>query len=282
MQKVILVTGTSSGLGIDIAIQLAAQGHKIFATMRNTDKKTALLEAAEKAQVSLSIKQLDVQNTGSVQRCVEQIIEQEGRIDVLINNAGAGFVRTTEQATEEEIEWVMDVNFKGVVRCIKAVLPHMRQARSGHVINISSVGGLIGQPFNEFYCAAKFAVEGYVESVSTYITANFGINFTNVEPGGIRSEFANNALAQFQGGGGMKEDEYRPILEKYIAGAGSRTEGVYQTSAEVAKVVTDCVNQPHPPIRVRTSPWAEQFCLLKTERDPSGLKQQQQVLKTML
>ena len=108
MQKVILVTGTSTGLGIDIAIQLAAQGHKIFATMRNTDKKTALLEAAEKAQVSLSIKQLDVQNTDSVQRCVEQIIEQEGRIDVLINNAGAGFVRTTEQATEEEIEWVMD------------------------------------------------------------------------------------------------------------------------------------------------------------------------------
>lgn len=158
MQKVILVTGTSSGLGIDIAIQLAAQGHKIFATMRNTDKKIALLEAAEKAQVSLPIKQLDVQNTDSVQRCVEQIIEQEGRIDVLINNAGAGFVRTTEQATEEEIEWVMDVNFKGVVRCIKAVLPHMRQARSGHVINISSVGGLIGQPFNEFYCAAKFAV----------------------------------------------------------------------------------------------------------------------------
>ena len=203
-------------------------------------------------------------------------------INALINNAGVGFVRTTEQATEAEIEWVMDVNFKGVVRCIKAVLPHMRHARSGHVVNISSVGGLVGQPFNEFYCAAKFALEGYVESVSTYITPNFGINFTNVEPGGISSEFANNALAQFQGGGGMKDDEYRPILEKYISGAGSRAEGIYQTSADVAKVVTDCVSAPQPPIRMRTSPWSEQFCSLKTESDPTGLKQQQKVLKSML
>ena len=282
MQRVILVTGTSTGLGIDIAIQLAKQGHKVFATMRNLEKKSALVGAAEKANVTLSIKQLDVQDTTSVQRCVEQVIEQEGRIDVLINNAGAGFVRTTEQATEAEIEWVMDVNFKGVVRCIKAVLPQMRHARSGHVVNISSVGGLVGQPFNEFYCAAKFALEGYVESVSTYITPNFGINFTNVEPGGISSEFANNALAQFQGGGGMKDDEYRPILEKYISGAGGRSEGIYQTSAEVAKVVTACVSAPQPPIRMRTSPWSEQFCSLKTESDPTGLKQQQKVLKSML
>ncbi|GAC31186.1 SDR family NAD(P)-dependent oxidoreductase [Paraglaciecola polaris] len=115
---------------------------------------------------------------------------------------------------------------------------------NGHVVNITSVGGLVGQPFNEFYCAAKFAVEGYVESVSTYITPNFGINFTNVEPGGIQSEFANNALAQFQGAGSITDDEYRPILEKYIAVAGSRTAGVYQTSEEVAKIVTDSINSP--------------------------------------
>jgi NAD(P)-dependent dehydrogenase (short-subunit alcohol dehydrogenase family) len=107
----------------------------------------------------------------------------EGKIDVLINNAGAGFVRTVEQATEEEIRWVTDVNYFGTVRCIKEVIPHMRSARSGHIINISSVGGLVGQPFNELYCASKFAVEGLTEAMATYMEPAFGIKFTVVEPG---------------------------------------------------------------------------------------------------
>ncbi|MDN3680540.1 SDR family oxidoreductase [Vibrio tapetis subsp. quintayensis] len=282
MQKVVLVTGTSTGLGISIVVKLANLGYKVFATMRNLEKKAQLEAAATNLGVDISIKQLDVQDGESIDRCVSEIIAEQGHIDVLVNNAGAGFIRTTEQATEDEINWVMDVNFMGVVRCTKAVLPHMRLARSGHVVNVSSVGGLVGQPFNEIYCAAKFALEGYVESVSTYITPNFNVNFTNVEPGGIQSEFASNALAQFQGTGGMADDEYRPILENYIAGAQNRTEGVYQTSDEVADVVIGCIESSEPPIRIRTSDWSNEFCELKTQADPTGKLQQQKIIDTLM
>jgi NAD(P)-dependent dehydrogenase (short-subunit alcohol dehydrogenase family) len=283
MSKVALITGTSTGLGIKVAIQLAQAGYTVYATMRNLNKQQQLCSAIKEANVDVTIKQLDVQDSESINRCVGEIIEESGGIDLLVNNAGAGYVRTTEQAPEEDIQWVMDVNFHGVVRCIKAVLPHMREKRSGHVINVSSVGGLVGQPFNEFYCAAKFALEGYVESVSTYITPHFNVHFTNLEPGGISTEFANNALEQFQSGGGMKDDEYRPILEKYISGAQSRaSEGVYQSAEDVAKVLVDIASQKEPPIRSQTSAWSREFVSLKTQADPTGKVQQQKIAAQLL
>ncbi len=283
MSKVILVTRTSTGLGLTLAVKLAERGNIVYATMRNLKKDKALSDAAASAGVKLHIKQLDVQDAESIQTCVDDIIQKEGRIDTLINNAGAGYVRTTEQSTEEEVNWVMDVNFHGVARCVKAVLPHMRKARSGHVINVTSVGGLVGQPFNEYYCAAKFAVEGYVESLATYVTPTFGIHFTNVEPGGIVSEFANNILEKVAATGGILDDEYRPILEKYLsAGERNPKEGLYQTPEEVAEVVIGCLEDSNPPIRKRTSPWAEEFANYKTETDPTGHKQQAHVIKEFL
>lgn len=284
MSKVVLITGTSTGLGISLAVQAARAGHRVYATMRNLDKKGSLEAAATEAGVSLEVLQLDVQDTASVNAAVDTIINAEGRIDTLINNAGAGFVRTTEQASEDDIDWVMDVNFMGVVRCTKAVMPHMRKARSGHIITISSVGGLVGQPFNEIYCAAKFAVEGYSEALACYVTPNFGINFTTVEPGGIQSEFANNVLKHVQDTGGMLEDEYLPILQKYIGGAENRQSGedIYQTADEVAAVVMKCMDAETPPIRTRTSKWGENFTRFKTELDPTGEKQQAAVIEQFL
>lgn len=283
MSKVVLITGCSSGLGISVAVQAAQAGHKVVATMRNLGKRAALDDAAKAADVSLTVAQLDVQDAASVTACVEQIIAREGQIDVLINNAGAGFVRSTEQASEADIQWVMDVNYMGVVRCVKAVIPHMRAARSGHILAISSVGGLVGQPFNEIYCGAKFAVEGYMEAMASYIQPSFGINFTVVEPGGIQSEFAASALRQVEETGGMLDDEYLPILQKYIGGAQARQgQGIYQTSDEVAAVVLDAVASDTPPIRVRTSAWAEAFCALKTDLDPDGKALQRQVIEQFL
>ncbi len=284
MSRNVIITGTSSGLGKSLAVMLARNGFKVYATMRDPGKQEALLETAQKAGVTVHVKQLDVTDMQSINECVADVIAEDGCIDVLVNNAGAGFVRTTEQATEEDVRWVMDVNFHGVVRCVKAVLPHMRTAESGHVVNITSVGGLVGQPFNEIYCAAKFAVEGYTESMATYIQPNFGIKFSTVEPGGISSEFANSVMKQFQESGGMVEDPYRPILEKYISGAGERakTDNVYQTPDVVAKVVLECIKDPDPPLRVRTSPWANEFCELKTQADPTGKKLQQAVIDQFL
>ncbi|MFC6583346.1 SDR family NAD(P)-dependent oxidoreductase [Sulfitobacter aestuariivivens] len=246
--------------------------------MRNLDKRATLDAAAAAAGVTLNVLQLDVEDTASVEAAVAKVIANHGRIDVLVANAGVGFVRSTEQATEEEIRWVMDVNFMGLVRSTKAVIGHMRQARSGRIIAISSVGGLAGQPFNEIYCASKFAVEGYIEGLASYVGPAFGLHFTVVEPGGISSEFANSVLARLQDSGGMLEDEYLPLLQRYIGSREGRSEGVFQTPDEVAKIVIRCATQDTPPIRTRTSDWSEQITALKTSVDPDGRKLQAQIL----
>ncbi len=282
MNKVIVITGTSSGVGVALALQAAKAGHTVYATMRNLEKRDVLDKAVIEAGVSLNVVQLDVQDTNSVNSAIQTVFAEQGRIDCLIANAGAGYVRTTEQATEEDINWITDVNYMGVVRCTKAVLPHMRKAKEGRVIAISSVGGLVGQPFNEFYCAAKFAVEGYIESLASYIGPEFGIKFSLVEPGGISSEFANNVLAQLEKSGGMFEDEYLPVLQRYIGGRSTRNDGVFQTSDEVASVIMDCVSSENPPLRTRTSPWSEEFTKLKTSADPDGSKLAKLVYEQML
>lgn len=282
MQKITLITGTSTGLGISIAIQAAHAGHKVYASMRNLSKREALDEAAKTANVSINVLQLDVQDTQSIKMAVTTIIKKEGRIDTLINNAGAGFVRSTEQATEEEIQSVMDVNFMGVVRCTKAVIPHMRKARQGHIITVSSVGGLVGQPFNEIYCAAKFAVEGYMESLACYVGPAFNLHFTTLQPGGIKTEFASSVLKNIGETGGMLEDEYLPILQAYIGSSQNRADGIYQTPEEVAEVVINVMNSGNPPIRTRTSKWSEDLCHMKTSNDPDGKKMRAKVAKDFL
>lgn len=271
MSRTALITGTSSGLGLELALLLARRGDRVYATMRNLDKKGPLTERAAAEGLSLAVRQLDVQDPASIARCVVEVLAEAGRIDVLVNNAGAGFVRTTEWATEDEIQWQFDVNLMGVIRCTKAVLPSMREAGGGHIVNITSVGGLVGQPFNEMYCAAKFGVEGYTEALASYVQPAFGVKFSLVEPGGMKSEFANSALRQFQEKGGMRDDAYRPILETYIANATSRMgPEAYQTAAEVAEIVAGCIDMDDPPLRMRTSEWGEAFCELKTAADPTG------------
>ncbi|WP_444928555.1 SDR family oxidoreductase [Microbulbifer sp. SSSA002] len=285
MSKVALITGTSTGLGQSLALEMARQGFRVYATMRDLSKAAQLTSTAP-AEGALEVMKLDVTDPESIQHCVDTVIRDAGRIDILINNAGAGFVKTTEHASEEEMRWVTEVNYLGVVRCTKAVLPHMRKARSGHVVNISSVGGLVGQPFNELYCAAKFAVEGYTEALASYVTPAFNINFTAVEPGGIHSEFANNLLSQLEQSQGYPEDEYQSVFNHYIGGMRSRspeqTAEIYQTSDQVAAVVLQVVQAEEPPVRIRTSPWANELCHFKTGLDQDGKKQQKMVIEAFL
>ncbi|WP_114391205.1 SDR family oxidoreductase [Notoacmeibacter marinus] len=277
-----LVTGTSSGLGASVAIQAAQAGYLVYATMRNLEKRNGLEGAAEAAGVPLRLLELDVADTASVNAAVDRIMAKEGRIDVLVANAGISFARSTEQASEDDISKVLDINFMGVVRCVKAVLPHMRQARFGHVIAISSGGGLVGQPFNEIYCASKFALEGYIEGLASYVGPAFGLHFTAVEPGGISSQFAASALKQIEETGGIRDDAYKPIMMKYLGSREGRTDGIFQTPDEVAEVVIDCMTSDDPPIRTRTSEWSERFSTLKTQADPDGKRLQKQVIGDML
>lgn len=271
MNQIAVITGTSTGLGASTAIKLASEGYRVYATMRDLSKSAALEEATKAAGTSIQIRQLDVSDAASIQACIDAIIATEGKIDIFINNAGAGFAKTTEHATAEEIEWVFDVNTLGVIRCVKAVLPHMRQARSGHIINLSSVGGLVGQPFNELYCAAKFALEGYTESLATYIPQAFNIKITLIEPGGISSAFFDSAV---KNSGNLLEDRqdgYAQIMQRYIDKSKDRaTNGAFQTPEDVANIIAQVIANPNPPLRIRTSPWAEKLCNLKTQADPTG------------
>ncbi len=286
MKKNILITGTSSGVGYEASLLFSRNGYKVYATMRNLKKSQKLKEHVENENLDIEILKLDVSDQSTINSATDHVIKKDGKIDLLLNNAGAGFAKTLEEASEEEINWVTDVNYLGVVRTTKAVLPHMRKQKAGHIINITSVGGLVGQPFNEIYCGAKFAVEGFTESLATYVGTTFNIKFTLVEPGGIATEFMKSAIEKTAVDGQLAKGEYLPIFEKYLAGSQKRaTESkisVYQTGKEVAEVVLQIANNENPPLRIRTSEWANTFCDLKTKADPTGLKLINEVQKNFL
>lgn len=284
--KVILITGASTGIGFETALLLAAEGYKVYATMRDTAKSDALVSEAKKRNLSVNILSLDVQNETSIAECVKQIIARDKTIDILINNAGAGFIRTMEQATMEEIQQVMDVNFYGVIRCTKAVLPFMRKQHSGHIINISSVGGLVGQPVNEIYCAAKFALEGLTESIASYMKPYFGINVSLIEPGGVITEFGNSLTRYFNDTGGIKDDDYKPLIQTYMDYRATFTDEVkeraFQKPAQIADVILKCINDPEPKLRYMSSEGVATFTKLKTGLDPDGEGIKTQVRKGIL
>jgi len=285
MKKVILITGTSSGLGLSLAVKLAADGHTVYASMRELSKAAALKEAMDAEGTSYHIVPLDVESKESVDSAIQTIITEQGKIDCLINNAGLGFVNTLEHTSEEQIQKIMDINFMGVVRTTKAVIPHMREANQGQIINLSSVGGLVGQPFNEIYCAAKFAVEGFTESLASYLKT-FNIQFTAVEPGGIASEFINNVFKNHQAPTFEQDEQYTNLFTQYVSSAQNRANSeqnsVYQTSDEVADCIMDVINSDNPPLRIRTSAWAEEFCELKTKADPTGNESVKKVYQRFL
>ena len=222
----------------------------------------------------------------SITECVKQVLTKEKTIDILINNAGAGFIRTMEQASMEEIHQVMDVNFYGVIRCTKAVLPIMRKQQRGHIINISSVGGLVGQPVNEIYCAAKFALEGLTESIASYMKPYFGINVSLVEPGGVITEFGNSLTRYFEETGGIKNDDYRPLIQTYMDYRATFTDEVkeraFQKPGQIAEVILKCINDPEPKLRYLTSEGAANFTKLKSGLDPDGEGIKAQVRKGIL
>lgn len=284
--KTVLITGTSTGVGFETALLFAKKGYKVYATMRNLEKAEALHKAIINENTTIEILQLDVQDNASINKAVSEVIEKSRKIDILVNNAGAGFAKTLEIATQKEIDWVTDVNYTGMVRVTKAVLPFMRKEKSGHIINISSVGGIVGQPFNELYCAAKFAMEGFTEALSSYISTPFNIHFSLIEPGGITTEFMNSAVAQSMTNGQLFQGAYQDIFNAYLAGTQKRTtesaEQTYQTGKEVAEVILQVAETENPPLRIRTSEWAENLCQLKTQADPDGTKLRNEVIERFL
>ena len=178
---VVFITGISSGFGYETAKLLSQEGHVVYGTVRR--------EVEPLPQIDYI--QLDVRDREAVKKAVDEIVEKEGRIDDLVNNAGMGIGGPLEFATEEEIRLQMDTNFMGLVHCVDAVLPHMRQQGDGKIIALSSIGGLMGLPFQGFYSASKFAIEGYCEALRLE-TKPFGITVTVIRPGDFSTGFTGS------------------------------------------------------------------------------------------
>ncbi|MET9696150.1 SDR family NAD(P)-dependent oxidoreductase [Streptomyces sp. NPDC006529] len=262
-RKTVLITGTSSGIGLAAAVGAARAGWHTVATMRDTGRADALRRAAEEAGVSglVEVARLDVTDAASVAECVAGVVARHGRLDAVVNNAGAGFAGTVEQQGMGPVRAAMEVNYFGVVEVTLAALPHLR-ASGGRIITVTSVGGVVGQPFNEAYCAAKFAVEGFMESLAP-VAASVGVLVSVVEPGAVTSEFVASqrldvpAMVEAAGpyGGAL-----RAYVEHAMSSYGADTS---QTSAEAAGPVVALLDAPEVPLRVQTSPWARDFVAAK-------------------
>lgn len=242
-KKIALITGTSSGIGLSTAIALATSGDIVVATMRDLDKADALKQVAQAQDVMLELHQMDVQDQASVDRCIQDVMHDHGRIDVLINNAGSGYLGSMEETSMEELQRVMDVNFYGVWRVTQAVFPYMRHAGCGHIISVSSIGGLIGQPFNDAYCAAKFALEGFMESLAP-VAQRFGVQVSLIEPGPVNSAFVANVQEKLAGhSNGL--DAYASMRAAYLQATTQAFASIGQSPEAIAQVIVDALHTQH-------------------------------------
>jgi NAD(P)-dependent dehydrogenase (short-subunit alcohol dehydrogenase family) len=266
--RTVLVTGASSGIGLATAIAAARAGFTTVATVRRPDGDLALREAAEKAGVFIDIVSLEVTDPDSIDECVRSVIALHGRLDAVVNSAGVAAIGpTVELSTMETLRAGMEVNFFGVVAMTRAVMAHLR-ATHGRLIIISSVRGVIGQPFNEGYSAAKFAVEGFMEALAP-VAAEVGVTVSLIEPAAVLdTAFITNA---------------RPDPAAMLAAAGpyAAAFGAYrgwvqtgaiecaQLATDVAEVVVRALTDDRPAFRIQTSDYARRYVTRKLA-DPDG------------
>ena len=260
-EQTVLITGTSTGIGLEIALGCARAGWRTVATMRDVGRADRLRAAADAAGVAdlIDVRPLDVTDPDSVTACVEEVVGTYGRLDAVVNNAGAGHVGTLEQDSVDDVRAVMEVNFFGVLHVSRAALPHLR-ARRGRLITVTSVGGIVGQPFNEAYCAAKFAVEGYMESLAP-VAATTGVRV----PSSSRARWpasSSPTSASTPDATSAAAGVYGPALRAYLARTGQAFAAA-QSPADAAAVVLAALTDPTPPVRVQTSDGARQFAGVK-------------------
>ncbi len=264
MAQVALVTGTSSGMGLHTAVGLAAKGVQVVATLRDPTKAGTLRAAAIGAGVQLDVRALDVTDVAGARACLDAVLATYGQIDILVNNAGRGSVASLEQLTMDDLRAQLEVNYLGVAALTQLVLPHMRRAGRGRIVTVTSVGGVVGQPFADAYCAAKFAVEGLMQSLAP-VVAHFGIGVSVVEPGAVASEFVANVAGVVTPQGeptlpdpAGDDDPYAGMLRSYLA----RTRSAFaaaQSPADAAAVIIDAATTDSPRFRWQTSPLATGF-----------------------
>ncbi|MBA4451863.1 MAG: SDR family oxidoreductase [Nitrosopumilaceae archaeon] len=264
MQKVALVTGSSSGIGYETSIALAKDGYHTFASMRNITKGENLKKIAENENLPISIIELDVDNEKSIIDAIKKIIEDTGRIDVLVNNAGYGQFGCTEDVSVDDFRKQFETNFFSVVRIIQEVAPIMREQNSGIIVNISSVAGRMGLPGSPAYISSKFALEGLGECLR-YELGMFGIKTTLIEPGVIKTNFFDSMKIPES----KKDPKYQQITENMLAGLKMMVE-MGTAPSQVADVVLKAIHDDE--VKPRYIAGADAAMFMEAKKSKSDLE----------
>lgn len=207
MNKVVLITGASAGMGKETVKLLLKRGYTVYGAARRVENMKDI------ASLGARVLQMDVTDEDSMVSGVNALIKAEGRIDILINNAGFGSYGAVEDVPIQDARYQMEVNVFGVARLSQLVIPFMRQQQYGKILNISSIGGKFALPLGGWYHASKFALEGLSDSMRNELKP-FGIDVIVIEPGGVKSEWAEVAMANLMKISG--QDLYRPMAQKFV------------------------------------------------------------------
>jgi NAD(P)-dependent dehydrogenase (short-subunit alcohol dehydrogenase family) len=248
IQKIAVVTGSSSGIGLLTTIEFARNGYQVVATMRDLGRAGRLEEAAQKAGVRdrLDLRRLDVTEFDSLPGAIDDIVRAHGRIDVLVNNAGFSVAGFGEDLTLGEIRLQFETNFFGNVAMTKAVLPVMRQQKSGHIVQVASVAGRLGQPLLGAYSSSKFALEGFSESLRIE-THSLGIRVVLVEPGAFDTDIWTRNVVIGQGAidpNSPNKERSQRFTEFVKQSAKNRRD-----AREIAQLILRIANDPNPKLR---------------------------------
>ncbi len=244
-QRVVLIAGASSGIGKVCSEYLAGKGMTVYGASRS-------LQAGN--GTAFTALRMDVTDDNSVHQCVQKIQQEQGRLDVVINCAGYGVAGAVEDTSPEEAMAQFDTNFFGAHRVCRAVLPIMRQQRSGIIINISSIAGLLAVPFQAFYSASKFAMEGMTEALRMEVHP-FGIRVVLIEPGDFKTDFPANRKNSIAS---QQSDVYRASLERCV-GVMKEEEQQGKAPYPVAKLVERIIDTPSPRLRYTVGPFGERL-----------------------
>ena len=247
MGESILVTGASTGLGREMALYLAKRGFRVYATMRDMSGSESLLSTAANLKVDLKVMTLDVTDKASVEHAVDSIVAEAGGIYGVVNNAGVGLRGYFEDLDDEDIRKMYDANVFGVMNVTRSVLPHMRKAKRGRILMISSVGGRIGSLGVSTYCSTKFALEGFGESLFMEL-APLGIRVSLIEPGIIKTErwSTNRGIAE------RAKDPHSPYYDWFWQSereADKLVQASTATPADVAAVIYRALTVENPKLR---------------------------------
>ena len=243
----VLVTGASSGIGLEIAVFLARHGYRVYATMRNLERRAELDAAAARHKVELDVQQLDITDEASIHAAVGTIASRSGQLYGLVNNAGAILRGYFEDVSDQELRGVFEPNVFGTMTLTRAVLPMMRQARRGRIIIMSSTGGRLGSPGNSAYCASKFALEGFAECLLQEMVL-FDVQVSLVEPGLISTElFGRNR--QIASRAMAADSPYREWFQKLEQLTDDEVKSAVVTPTNVAEVVLEILEAKRPRLR---------------------------------